>query len=233
MEQKPSHLEKLWETAQWPLYFILFLWLILLADLITGRSLSAFGILPRHLSGLKGIFFAPLIHGSPGHLFNNSIPLLISSAVIIHFYKRIAVVVIAMIWLLTGLLVWIFAKPAFHIGASGLVYGMVSFIFWTGLFNQDRKSIVLALIMLFLYGGMFIGILPDKPGVSWESHLIGGLVGILIAYVFRIPKEEDPWEEDGPHTHQSYFSPDTFTGTNPQNKNASSGNDDYWTSHRS
>src|SRR5690625_7988464 len=92
--------------------------------------------------------------------------------VIIHFYKKISAPVIALIWLLTGFLVWIFAKPAYHIGASGLVYGMVSFIFWTGLFNQDRRSIVLALVMLFLYGGMFIGILPDKPGVSWESHLI-------------------------------------------------------------
>lgn len=232
MEQKPSPFLKLWESARWPLYFILFLWLILLIDLITGRSMGTFGILPRHFSGLKGILFSPLIHGSAGHLFNNSIPLLISSAVIIHFYKRISVVVITMIWLLTGLLVWIFAKPAYHIGASGLVYGMVSFIFWTGLFNQDRKSIVLALIMLFLYGGMFIGILPDKPGVSWESHLIGGMVGILTAYIFRIPREKDPWEEDQP-PRQSYFSEDTFTDIRNQEGKNSAGQNDYWTSHRS
>lgn len=230
MEQRPSLMQKLWKTARGPVYFVLFLWLLLLIDYITGRHMGTLGVLPRRLSGLKGILFSPLIHGSAGHLFNNSIPLLISSMVIIHFYNRIAAPVIALIWLLTGFLVWIFAKPAYHIGASGLVYGMVSFIFWTGLFNQDRRSIVLALVMLFLYGGMFIGILPDKPGVSWESHLIGGLVGIFTAFAFRIPRTREEWPEETTIPERPFFPENTFSRDSPHQ--SSDDHDDYWTSHR-
>lgn len=215
MEEKKSIALKIWERARGPLILLMFMWAIRIFESVTRISMGSYGILPRRLSGLKGILTAPLIHGSYSHLFNNTIPFLVASVVIVFFYKRISGLVIALIWLITGFLVWLFAKPAYHIGASGVVYGMVSFIFWTGLFNRDRKSIVLALIMLFLYSGMFIGILPDQPGISWESHLLGGLTGILVAYLFRIPREEDP-EEDAPPA-APFFRSDTF-----QEKN------DYW-----
>src|SRR5690606_20893347 len=104
---------------------------------------------------------------------NNSVPFLVGATIISFFYRRIAFGAILLIWLLTGALVWVFAKPAYHIGASGVVYGMISFIFWAGLFNRDRQSIVLSLIILFVYSGMFYGVLPNQPGVSWESHLLG------------------------------------------------------------
>lgn len=216
MEEKKSIALKIWERARGPLILLMFMWAIRIFESVTRISMGSYGILPRRLSGLKGILTAPLIHGSYSHLFNNTIPFLVASVVIVFFYKRISGLVIALIWLITGFLVWLFAKPAYHIGASGVVYGMVSFIFWTGLFNRDRKSIVLALIMLFLYSGMFIGILPDQPGISWESHLLGGLTGILVAYLFRIPREEDPEEEDAPPA-APFFRSDTF-----QEKN------DYW-----
>lgn len=218
MEEKKSIALKIWERARGPLILLMFMWAIRIFESVTRISMGSYGILPRRFSGLKGILTAPLIHGSYSHLFNNTIPFLVASVVIVFFYKRISGLVIALIWLITGFLVWLFAKPAYHIGASGVVYGMVSFIFWTGLFNRDRKSIVLALIMLFLYSGMFIGILPDQPGISWESHLLGGLTGILVAYLFRIPREEDPEEEEEDTPPAApFFRSDTF-----QEKN------DYW-----
>lgn len=204
-------------AARWPLYILFVMWAMEILKHITGLQFTSCGILPRYITGLKGVITSPLIHGSYGHLLNNSIPFFIGATLIIYFYQKISFAIIIMIWILTGILVWIFAKPAFHIGASGVVYGMISFIFWAGVFNRDRQSIVLSLIILFLYSGMFYGVLPNQPGVSWESHLLGGFVGILTAYVFRIPKEkEDPWDDDQPST--PYFKEGTF---DPQNH--------YWT----
>jgi len=107
-----------------------------------------------------------------------------------------------MIYLLTGLAVWGFARPVFHIGASGVVYGFVSFIFWTGIFRRNIKSIVLALIVTFLYSGYIMGILPNQEGISWESHLLGGIVGIFTSYWYKDEIEVDEeeavpsWEQD-------------------------------------
>lgn len=195
-------------AAKWPLYLLLVMWTLEILEHITGLQFANYGILPRYLSGLKGIITSPFIHGSYGHLANNSIPFLVGATLIVYFYQRVAFSIIAVIWILTGALVWIFAKPALHIGASGVVYGMISFIFWAGVFNRDRQSIVLSLVILFMYSGMFYGVLPNQPGVSWESHLLGGLVGIVTAYIFKIPKEEDPWDED--ELSRPYFREDTF-----------------------
>ena len=195
-------------AAKWPLFLLLVMWVLETLEHITGLQFANYGILPRYVSGLTGIITSPFIHGSYSHLLNNSIPFLVGATLIIYFYQRVSFAVITMIWVLTGLLVWIFAKPAFHIGASGVVYGMISFIFWAGVFNRDRQSIVLSLVILFMYSGMFYGVLPNQPGVSWESHLLGGLVGILTAYVFRIPKEEDPWDEE--EDPKPYFQKNTF-----------------------
>lgn len=215
MEEKQNKWSLL-RAARWPLYLLFVMWVLEILKHVTGLQFTNYGILPRYMTGLKGIITAPLIHGSYGHLLNNSIPFLVGATLIVYFYQKTAFAIITIIWVLTGTLVWIFAKPAFHIGTSGVVYGMISFIFWAGVFNRDRQSIVLSLVILFLYSGMFYGVLPNQPGVSWESHLLGGLVGILTAYIFRIPKEEDPWDEDQPP--QLYFREGTF---DPQNH--------YWT----
>lgn len=209
--QEPSPTQKLLNAAQWPVYMIIIMWISKLLEIFGGMHFSNWGIWPRHMEGLWGIWAAPLIHGSMGHLINNSVPFFVTGLIIFYFYKRIALPTVAIIWTLTGLLVWIFGKPAFHIGASGVVYGMVSFIFWTGIFNRDRKSIVLALIILFLYSGMFYGVLPNQPGVSWESHLLGGIVGILVAYLFKNREENlDEWDEE---ESDYFFDPDTFSTT--------------------
>jgi membrane associated rhomboid family serine protease len=184
----------LYQSIKFPASLLVLLWIIQLFQYLTGFNLGGFGIYPRHLIGFKGVFTSPFIHASNDmmHLINNSVPLFVSMAVILFFYRRVAYQSIAMIYVLTGLAVWIFARPVFHIGASGVIYGLVSFIFWNGIFRRNIKSIVLALIILLLYSGMFLGVLPNQPGISWESHLIGGLVGIVVSFFFRHQLE---WEE--------------------------------------
>lgn len=207
--EESRHKRSIFTAAKWPFYLLIVMWTLEIMKHFLGFQFTTYGILPRYLSGLKGIITGPFIHGSFGHLINNSVPFLVGATMIIYFYRRVAFAAIVLIWILTGALVWMFAKPAFHIGASGVVYGMISYIFWAGIFNRDRQSIVLSLIVLFVYSGMFYGILPTQPGVSWESHLLGGLVGILVAYLLRTPKvEEDPWEDEAPPRH--YFDENTF-----------------------
>ncbi len=170
------------------------IWIIHVCKAVLHLPLGRLGIYPRDLDGLKGVIFAPLIHGDWAHLMSNTGPLLMLTFTIIFFYRKIAFKSIALIYVLTGLAVWVFARQNFHIGASGVVYGMVSFVFWLGVFRRNAKSIILALIILFLYSGLVMGILPNQPGVSWESHLFGGVVGILVAFMMRFQKELDEKE---------------------------------------
>ena len=154
--------------------------------------------------GLLGILFSPLIHGSFQHLISNSAPLFVLSAMILFFYRRVAVKSFVMIYLLTGTAVWLFARPVFHIGASGVVYGLLAFVFWSGIFRRNLKSIVLALIVTFLYSGYILGILPNQEGISWESHLMGGLVGLFVSFWYKDEVEHDEkktipsWEAQQP-----------------------------------
>ena len=143
------------------------------------------GILPRNITGLVGIFTSPLIHGSFSHLISNTAPLIFMGLGIFYFYPKVAYKVFTIIYLGTGILVWIFAREVYHIGASGIIYGFVSFLFFSGIFRKDNRSIALALVVVFLYGGLIWGVLPVEKGVSWESHLFGAIVGIIPAFIFR------------------------------------------------
>lgn len=175
-----------------PISFLIVIWLVHLAQASSGIDFGTMGVFPRRVEGLPGILTSPLIHGSWEHLFYNSVSFLMLSAVIFGFYPRIALRSFILLYLLSGLGVWIFAQPnSYHIGASGVVYGMVSLVFWSGLFRRNLKAIVLALIVLVVYAGFFEGIVPGKEGISWESHLVGGIVGIVIAWWYRHEIEQD------------------------------------------
>lgn len=219
-------------AIKWPSIILIIMWTVKCMEIFGHISFSAWGVWPRHKEGLIGILTGPFIHGSFGHLINNSIPFFVAGVIISYFYRSIAIPAIILIWTLTGGLVWAFAKPAFHIGASGVVYGMVSFIFWAGFFNRDRRSIVLALIILFLYSGMFYGVLPNQPGVSWESHLLGGLTGILTAYIFKSRREpeDDDWGDS--NEVDFYFDNDTFRKTKNE-RLLEKDNSNFWYSNRS
>lgn len=183
---------RFYSSLKLPLTIIIILWVIQGFQMLTHISLGTLGVYPRSSFGIKGIFLSPFIHSQEVmHLINNSVPLFISMAMVLFFYRSIAFKSIFLIYLLTGLGVWLFGRPVLHIGASGVVYGLVSFIFWNGMFRRNLKSIMLALIMILLYSGMFLGILPNQQGVSWESHLIGALVGIVVAFLFRRELEAD------------------------------------------
>lgn len=156
------------------------------------------GILPRNFSGLVGIFTSPLIHGGFSHLISNTAPLIFMGLGIFYFYPKVAYKVFTIIYLGTGILVWIFAREVYHIGASGIIYGFVSFLFFSGIFRKDNRSIALALIVILFYGGLIWGVLPIEKGVSWESHLFGAIAGIIAAFIFRKvdpPKKYD-WEDE-------------------------------------
>lgn len=181
-----------------PITFPLLLWLIYLVTYIFNISTFKLGILPRNISGLVGIFTSPLIHGGYSHLISNTAPLVVMGLGIFYFYPKVAYKVFTLIYLGTGILVWIFAREVYHIGASGIIYGFVSFLFFSGIFRKDNRSIALALVVIFLYGGLIWGVLPVEKGVSWESHLFGAIVGIIPAFIFRnidTPKRYD-WEDE-------------------------------------
>lgn len=195
-------------------YTLIVLWVVFLLDVLNGFTwYESFGLYPRNIAGLKGIFFSPLLHGGVEHILSNSGPLAFILFMILFFYRNTAFSAILMIYLLTGFFVWVFGRPVFHIGASGVVYGFVSFVFWSGVFLRNMKSVVLALIVAVLYSGLFLGILPNQEGISWESHLIGGIVGILVAYLLRnsttkdLPRKSNPFENE---EKTYFFDRDTF-----------------------
>ncbi len=184
-------IKKIWAAILFPAILLILLWLFYFLQFLSGGSLGYLGILPQHVEGLKGILMSPLIHGDFNHLLSNSFPLFILTLIINMFYRKVAILSFFMIYFFTGLTVWLFARPVYHIGASGVVYGLLSFIFWTGIFRRNTKSIILALLVGFLYSGFIWGVIPVEEGVSWESHLFGGLVGIVVAYIMRKFIEDD------------------------------------------
>ncbi len=174
------------------------LWVIYLMSYWIDIYPYKLGILPRNFSGLVGIFTSPLIHGGFSHLISNTAPLIFMGLGIFYFYPKVAYKVFTIIYLGTGILVWIFAREVYHIGASGIIYGFVSFLFFSGIFRKDNRSIALALIVILFYGGLIWGVLPIEKGVSWESHLFGAIAGIIAAFIFRKvdpPKKYD-WEDE-------------------------------------
>ena len=181
-----------------PLTFPILLWVIYLVTNLFNFYPYKLGILPRNFSGLVGIFTSPLIHGGFSHLISNTAPLVFMGLGIFYFYPRVSYRVFTIIYLGTGILVWIFGREVYHIGASGIIYGFVSFLFFSGIFRKDNRSIALALIVIFLYGGLIWGVLPVEKGVSWESHLFGAIVGLISSFIFRKvdpPKRYD-WEDE-------------------------------------
>ncbi|OGU82780.1 MAG: rhombosortase [Ignavibacteria bacterium RBG_16_35_7] len=190
--------KKLFQSLIYPAAFVVILWLVKIFEISFGISLVSLGIFPRNVSGLIGIITAPLIHSDFNHLISNSIPLLLLGLGISYSYPTSSRKLFLAVYVLHGLLVWIIARQAYHIGASGLVYGFVSFLFFSGIIRRDNRSIALALIVTFLYGGLTWGILPIKAETSWESHLFGSIIGIMFAFIFRKadPAPKYDWEDE-------------------------------------
>ncbi len=181
------------------LAFILLLWAIELLDRTLNLNLYHLGVYPREPGGLFGILFAPLIHSSWHHLLSNSFALLILGTTLVYGYPRSTMPVFLIIYLCSGICVWLFARQNYHIGASGLAHGMMFFIFTIGILRRDRLAIALAMIVFFVYGGMIWSIFPQDPGISYEGHFFGAVIGILAAFLFKDhdpvpPGKEYQWE---------------------------------------
>jgi membrane associated rhomboid family serine protease len=191
--------EKVIKVIIYPLIFPILLWIIHIVALIADYDLYKMGLFPRSFTGLLGVITAPLIHGDFSHLISNTFPLIVLGWIVLFFYPRVSYFLFIFVYLVTGLLVWLFARQVYHIGASGVVYGFVSFLFFSGLFRKDNTSIVLALIITFLYGGIVWGMLPGLKGISWESHLLGAITGLVAAFIFRKvdpPAKKYDWEDE-------------------------------------
>ncbi len=165
--------------------FVAFIWFIHFLAWVTDTNIAFLGVYPRHLSGIPGIFLSPLIHGDLLHLLSNTFPLLLLSGFLFYHYPRLAVEICIWLYLTTNLWTFMLARQSYHIGASGVVYGLASYLLFSGLFRRDRDAITLSAVVLVLYGGMVYGVLPLEEGISWESHLFGAISGLLLAWHFR------------------------------------------------
>ena len=184
----------------YPILFVLIIWIVFWFEVRFGFRFNDLGVYPRTFSGLKGIIFSPFIHSSMEHLYHNSIPLFVLSMALFYFYREISWKVILYGILLSGFLTWCIGRPANHIGASGLIYVLMSFILFKGIFAKHFRLIALSLLVVFLYGSMIWYVFPIKENMSWEGHLSGLIVGFVFALVFRksIAKPKKyKWEEEG------------------------------------
>ena len=181
--------------------------LLFVAIIITTKLLedyfqvrwTKYGVFPRSLEGALAIITSPFIHGDWKHVFNNSVPLLVLGTSLRYFYKEISKEVFLWSWFMSGLWLWAIGRPSFHIGASGIVYALASFLFFSGLIRKHTNLMAVSFVVVFLYGSMVWGIFPIKEHISWEGHLSGGLAGVILAWWFRFegpPKQKYQYEID-------------------------------------
>jgi membrane associated rhomboid family serine protease len=190
-----------------PFTFVVVLWLMHILQGFSHNGLRNLALLPRHTEGLYGIIFHPLLHADFVHLIGNSIPMLVLGLLLFNAYKVIAHRIFFIMYALTGIMVWLFARESWHLGASGLVYGLAAFLFFSGIIRRHIKLMVISMLVVFLYGSMVWGVLPIDPSVSWEGHLFGALSGTMLAWVYRregpqrqVYWQNEPEEEDEPDT---------------------------------
>jgi membrane associated rhomboid family serine protease len=176
------------------------MWLMHLLIWVMHIDKTELANIPRRTFGLIGILSSPFVHDDIWHLVANSGPLFMFLAATLYFYRRVALKAMLGITLLSGAWVWLFAHEGAHIGASGVVYGLGAFLFFSGVFRWDVRSISLSLLIALIYGGMVWGVLPGKEGISWESHLFGAIAGVGMAWVFRkvdvVPRKRYQWEDE-------------------------------------
>jgi membrane associated rhomboid family serine protease len=180
------------------LVFVALIAAIHVVNWLFDLDLQRFGIRPRQLEGLSGIALAPLLHGDFAHLVSNVLPLLVVGTALLHLYPDSARIVLPAIYVGPGIAVWLLGRDSIHIGASGLVYGLVSYVFIAGLLRRDRRAIAASLLVSFMYGALVWGVLPIKLGVSWETHLAAALIGVVLALFLRSrdipPRRRYAWE---------------------------------------
>jgi membrane associated rhomboid family serine protease len=201
------------EAIMVPTILVGAIWFVfLLQNLIVFKE--CYGIIPLSIRGLRGVILAPLFHGNLTHILSNTVPLFVLTFFTFQFYGRLAYFVLLNGWIISGFVVWLLPNfsiimnssiSSCHIGASGIIYVFASFLFFSGIFRQEKTLMAVSLTVGFLYGGMVWGIFPrelfdsyDERHISWESHLSGAVTGFILAYMLRKfgKKREKPhWEK--------------------------------------
>ena len=193
-----------------PTLFLMVIWSVFLLEDKYNLKLTQFGIYPRTFSGLKGIVFSPFLHGDFNHIASNSVPLFILSIALIFFYRELSLKVLIYGILLSGLITWVIGRNSFHIGASGLIYVLVSFIFFKGIITKYYRLIALSLSVVMVYGGMIWYVFPEVDNkISWEGHLAGLLTGFVFAAYFKTPDYvksiQFDWEKEDFNPEEDVF----------------------------
>ena len=194
-----SDKKKIISTLFIPFLFLLSMWLVKIIEVNFQINFVRYGVFPKTIGGLKGIFFSPFIHKDFTHLINNSFPILVLGGMLFATYRKIAVQIFIWLYFIAGFWLWIIGRPSFHIGASGLIYALASFLLVSGLIRKNPRLAATSMLVIFLYGSMIWGLLPTKEPISWEGHLAGFIAGIIVAIFY---KNEGPkpkkyqWEID-------------------------------------
>jgi membrane associated rhomboid family serine protease len=209
-----------WLAAKIALGFVAVLWAVEFLNVVLGLELQRFGVRPREPAGLPGILLAPLLHGGLPHLISNSVPLLVVGTGMLYLYPNSALKMLPAVYLGPGVAVWLFGSASsVHIGASGLVYGLVAYVFTGGLIRRDRRAIAASMLVYFLYGTLVWGVFPIKPGVSWETHLAAALIGLAMALAFRHydipPRKRYDWKDESSSEEPARDSSDESRGPPP------------------
>lgn len=169
----------------YPVAFVLIIWIIFWMEIRFGFDFTRYGVYPRTLKGLRGILFSPFIHSNLKHLFNNTVPLFVLSFSLFYFYRNISWKILIFGILLSGLFTWLIGRDSYHIGASGVIYVLASFLFFKGIFSKYYRLVALSLIVVFLYGGMLWYVTPVDPKISWEGHLSGLATGLIFSLIYK------------------------------------------------
>ena len=191
--------KKILSTLFIPLLFLLMMWLVKIIEVNFQISFVRYGVFPQTIDGLKGILFSPFIHKDFTHLVNNSYPILILGGMLFALYRKIATQLFVWLYFIAGFWLWVIGRPSFHIGASGLIYALASFLLVSGIIRKNPRLTAVSMLVIFLYGSMIWGLLPTKGPISWEGHLAGFIAGILVAIFYRNegPKPKKyQWEID-------------------------------------
>lgn len=173
------------KKAKGILIFVGIIYLVHLINLATDYSLNQWGIFPRTYKGTIGIFTSPFLHGNFKHLLSNTIPLLVLLFLLFSFNEKKALIVIIYTIIIGNTLVWIFGRSAIHIGASGLIYSLAAFLITCGFIEKKMKHIIVALLVVVLYGGLVWGVFPTQSYISWEAHLFGAIAGVHCAFLLK------------------------------------------------
>lgn len=221
--------KRLFTGIYFALIVVAMMWLVKAVELITGISFASYGVLPLKLKGLAGVLLSPLLHADIGHLTANSAPMFFLTAALVYFYRKDAIRIFSILWILTGVWVWLFARGnSYHIGASGVVYGLAAFHLMGGIIRKEPRLMAFSMLVIFLYGSMVWGFFPDffpKKNISWESHLMGAIAGVLLAFYYRKAgpqvKEYD-WDDEDEVDDELEVKTEEETGQDKINLNDSS-----------